>query len=56
MYFRFLDKNVITVWSCPNYCYRCGNKASILQFDDKMNRNIKTFESVEDPNILNRSQ
>lgn len=44
----FLDRNLITVWSCPNYCYRCGNVASILHFDENMQRSIKLFSSTED--------
>ena len=41
----------MTVWSAPNYCYRCGNVAAILEFDEHLNKAYKIFEAS--PNQLN---
>jgi len=38
----------VTVWSAPNYCYRCGNVASILELDEAVNKNFKIFEAAPD--------
>merc|ERR1711976_510032 len=44
----FKYSNLVTVWSAPNYCYRCGNVASILEFTDVDNRTPKLFDAVPD--------
>ncbi|CAN7117789.1 unnamed protein product [Brassica rapa subsp. narinosa] len=50
--YMFQDKGLVTVWSAPNYCYRCGNVASILIFDENMERDVKYFNETEENNQM----
>lgn len=52
-YKYLFDEQILTVWSAPNYCYRCGNVASILELDDLNEKFFKIFEAA--PNQENNA-
>ncbi|XP_078666672.1 serine/threonine-protein phosphatase 4 catalytic subunit-like [Branchiostoma floridae x Branchiostoma belcheri] len=39
-------ETVLTVWSAPNYCYRCGNVAAILGLDEHLQKDFTIFEAA----------
>ena len=60
-YQTFFDDMLSTVWSAPNYCYRAGNLASILEIGPDLERYYNVFgpcpdnergQATEPPNRL----
>ena len=46
--YHFKNQDVVTVWSAPNYCYRCGNMASVCEIGEDMKPTFKLFSAVKD--------
>ncbi|WJX68051.1 Serine/threonine-protein phosphatase PP2A-4 catalytic subunit [Trifolium repens] len=52
------DQKVVTIFSAPNYCYRCGNMASILEVDDCKGHTFIQFEPAPrrgEPDVTRRT-
>jgi len=45
-YKHMFNETLVTVWSAPNYCYRCGNVAAILELDENLGKNFKIFDAA----------
>ena len=51
--FSWSHENLVcTLFSAPNYCYRCGNQAGIMEISDNFKNNIQQFE----PNPIKRGK
>jgi serine/threonine-protein phosphatase 4 catalytic subunit len=51
-YKSMFNDTLVTVWSAPNYCSRCGNVAAILELDENLETNFKKFEAAP-PEVRN---
>jgi serine/threonine-protein phosphatase 2A catalytic subunit len=44
----------VTIFSCPNYCYRCGNDACIMEVDERGQHEMLVFYQAQDQQGLKR--
>jgi len=52
------ERNVVTIFSAPNYCYRCGNQASLMELDEHMKHFFQQFDPAPrrgEPEISRRT-
>jgi len=52
------DRNVVTVFSAPNYCYRCGNQAAIMEVDENLKYTFLQFDPAPrrgEPHVTRRT-
>jgi serine/threonine-protein phosphatase 2A catalytic subunit len=51
------ERNVLTLFSAPNYCYRCGNEAAIMEIDEHLTYTFLRFAAAprpDKPELLSR--
>lgn len=52
------EKMVVTIFSAPNYCYRCGNQAAIMEIDEHLEYTFLQFDPAPrrgEPHVTRRT-
>lgn len=47
------NRGIVTIFSAPNYCYRCGNLAAIMEVDERMQYSFIPFEPAPRDDTFN---
>jgi len=47
-YKHMFDKQIVTIWSAPNYCYRCGNVAAIMDVNERLQSHFEVFDAANE--------
>lgn len=46
------DRNVVTIFSAPNYCYRCGNQAAVMEIDEHLKYTFLQFDAATREKVI----
>jgi serine/threonine-protein phosphatase 2A catalytic subunit len=46
----------VTVFSAPNYCYRCGNQAAIMLVDENLNHSFIKYDASPEKGEKDKSR
>jgi serine/threonine-protein phosphatase 2A catalytic subunit len=52
------NQSVVTIFSAPNYCYRCGNQAAIMEVDERLDKVFLQFDPAPrrgEPHVSRRT-
>ena len=52
------DRKVVTIFSAPNYCYRCGNQAAVMETDESLFKRFIQYDPAPrrgEPHVSRRT-